>query len=141
MKRPMRGSLHLTERNKTNVRLAHLFERPANGHVTRQSPAAIGRPFKRGDGGGHWKVPDDCLTRSCVAECFVSKDDTLARPEPSQQSVSGHAYNRYLAGSATGSASRCHVRFRLANRIGRRAAMGAELSPSGRKQPVRFPAR
>ena len=50
----MRGFLHLTERNKTNVvRLAHLFERPANAHVTRQSPAAIGRPFKSGDRGGH----------------------------------------------------------------------------------------
>ena len=43
----MRGLLHFTERNKTNiVRLAHFFKRPANAHVTRQSPAAIGRPFK-----------------------------------------------------------------------------------------------
>jgi ribosomal protein S8E len=43
MKRPMRGFLHRPERNKTNlVRLAHFFKRPANAHVTRQSPAAIG---------------------------------------------------------------------------------------------------
>ncbi len=38
MKRKMRGFLHLTERNKTNiVRLAHFFKRPANAHVARQS--------------------------------------------------------------------------------------------------------
>src|SRR3984885_7166067 len=55
MKRRMRRFLHRTERNKTNlVRLAHFFKRPANAHVTRQSLAAIGRPFKGGDGGGHW---------------------------------------------------------------------------------------
>jgi hypothetical protein len=54
MKRSMRGFLHRTERNKTNlVRLAHFFKRPANAHVTRQSLAAIGRPFKGGNGGGH----------------------------------------------------------------------------------------
>ena len=50
----MRSFLHLTEREKSNlVRLAHLFKRPANAHVTRQSSAAIGRPFKSGDGGNH----------------------------------------------------------------------------------------
>src|SRR3954447_3061991 len=54
MKRTARGLLHLTERHKTHVvRLAHFFKRPANAHVTRQSPAAIGRPFKGGDGDGH----------------------------------------------------------------------------------------
>src|SRR5688572_5541109 len=67
MKRTMRGFLHLTERNKTNVvRLAYFFKRPANAHVTRQSLAAIGRPFKGGDGGGHWKAPVDWMTPSCV---------------------------------------------------------------------------
>src|SRR3984893_9825496 len=67
MKRSMRGFLHLTERNKTNlVRLAHFFKRPANAHVTRQSLAAIGRPFKSGNGGGHWKAPGDCMTPSSV---------------------------------------------------------------------------
>src|SRR6202011_5351185 len=63
MKRSMRGFLHRTERNKTNlVRLAHFFKRPANAHVTRKSLAAIGRPFKGGNGGGHWKAPGDCMT-------------------------------------------------------------------------------
>ena len=47
MKRAMRGLLHRFERNKTNVvRLAHLFKRPANAHVARQAPAAIGRASK-----------------------------------------------------------------------------------------------
>src|SRR5258707_12183903 len=56
MKCSMRGFLRRTERNKTNlVRLAHFFKRPANAHVTRQSLAAIGRPFEGGTGGGHWK--------------------------------------------------------------------------------------
>src|SRR5258707_9520918 len=42
MKPTIRGFLHLPERNKTNVvRLAHFFKRPADAHVTRQSPAAI----------------------------------------------------------------------------------------------------
>src|SRR3979411_734398 len=58
MKHTMRGFLHLTERKKTNVvRLAYFFKRPANAHVTRQSLAAIGRPFKSGDGRGHWNAP------------------------------------------------------------------------------------
>src|SRR5713101_6957060 len=62
MERTMRGFLHLSERKKTNlVRLAHFFKRPANAHVTRQSLAAIGRPFKGGNGGGHWKAPGDSL--------------------------------------------------------------------------------
>ena len=54
MKRPMGGFLHRSERKQTNVvRLTHFLKGPANAHVTRQSPAAIGRPFKGGDGGGH----------------------------------------------------------------------------------------
>jgi hypothetical protein len=37
MKRPMRGFLHRTERNKANlVGLAHLFKRPANARITRR---------------------------------------------------------------------------------------------------------
>src|ERR1700738_2566575 len=65
MKRSMRGFLHRTERNQTNlVRLAHFFKRPANAHVTRQSLAAIGRPFKGGNGGGHSKGPGECMTPS-----------------------------------------------------------------------------
>src|ERR1700731_1125447 len=65
MQRSMRGFLHRTERNKTNlVRLTDLFKRPANAHVTRQSPAAIGRPFKCSNGGGHWKAPGGCMTPS-----------------------------------------------------------------------------
>ena len=54
MQRLMRGFLHLSERNKSNVvRLAYFFKRPANAHVSGQPPTLIGRPFKRGDGGGH----------------------------------------------------------------------------------------
>src|SRR5918993_2420337 len=79
MKRTMRGLLHLTERNKTNVvRLAHFFKRPANAHITRQSPAAIRRPFKGGDGGGHGKAPADCMTPPCVSQRVL----TLERLRP-----------------------------------------------------------
>ncbi len=54
MKRQMRGFLHRPERNEANlVGLAHFFQRPANARVARQSLAAIGRPFKGGDGDGH----------------------------------------------------------------------------------------
>ena len=43
MKCQMRGFLHRAKRNKVNlVGLAHLFKRPANACVTRQSLAAIG---------------------------------------------------------------------------------------------------
>jgi hypothetical protein len=63
MKREIRGFLHRFERKKTNiVRLAHFFERPANSRITRQSLAAIGRLFKGGNGGGHWKAPANCIT-------------------------------------------------------------------------------
>ncbi len=52
MERAMRGFLHLTERNKTNlVRLARLLEPPAHAHVPRQSLSAIGRAFKGSAGG------------------------------------------------------------------------------------------
>jgi hypothetical protein len=45
----MRGLLNLSEGKKTNaVRLAHFFGGPTDGHVTRQSSAAIGRPLKGG---------------------------------------------------------------------------------------------
>ena len=51
MQRPMRGFLHSTERDETNlVRLAHFFKRPANAHVARQAPAAIRRPLEDGNG-------------------------------------------------------------------------------------------
>jgi hypothetical protein len=50
---------HLTEAKKTNViGLTDFLERPANAHVTRQSPASIGRPLKGGDGRGHRLAPD-----------------------------------------------------------------------------------
>src|ERR1700692_2484490 len=72
MKRSMRGFLHRTERNKTNrVRLAHFFKRPANAHVTCQSLAAIGRPFKGRDGGGHWKADSDLSFAGCLIECRI----------------------------------------------------------------------
>lgn len=54
MRLKMRGFLHRTERKKMNlVTLADSFKRPANAHVTRHSPAAVGRAFKGGDSGGH----------------------------------------------------------------------------------------
>src|SRR4029453_5963299 len=72
MKLTMRGFLHLTEREKSNVvRLAHFFKRPANAHVTRQSSAAIGRPFKSGDGGGHRNAPGDAYVQSAAAKCAI----------------------------------------------------------------------
>src|SRR6185503_18574273 len=58
MKRQMCGFLHGPERNKTNlVRLAHFLQRPANARITRQSLAAIGRPFKGGNRDGHRETP------------------------------------------------------------------------------------
>src|SRR3546814_9030138 len=75
MQRTMRGFLHFRERKKSNVvRLAHFFERPANAHVTRQSLAAIGRPFKGGNGGNHWKAPCDCMTTLCITMLTASAD-------------------------------------------------------------------
>ncbi len=65
MEREMRGLLHLVERDQTDVvGLAHFLKRPANAHLTRQAPAAIGRGRKGGDGGGHWKAPGGCMTPS-----------------------------------------------------------------------------
>src|SRR4030095_999888 len=62
MQPEMRGFLHLLEREQANVvRLAHFFECPANAHVTCQSSAAIGRPFKGGDGRVHGSAPGDCM--------------------------------------------------------------------------------
>jgi hypothetical protein len=58
MKRQMRGFLHRSERHKANlVRLPHFFKRPAHARITRQSLAAIGRAFKRGNGDGHREAP------------------------------------------------------------------------------------
>src|SRR5262249_27996902 len=55
MKLSMRGFLHLTERQESNViRLAHFFERPADAHIARESPTTVGRPFKSGEGRGRW---------------------------------------------------------------------------------------
>src|SRR5438270_612947 len=62
MKCQMRGFLHRAKRNKANlVGLTHFLKRPANARITRQSFAAIGRPFKSGDGGGHWNAPGDWI--------------------------------------------------------------------------------
>src|ERR1700734_3601697 len=63
MQLEMRGVLHLTERKKANlVGLTDFFKRPANSHVTRQSPAPVGRAFKGGDSGGHSKAPGECVS-------------------------------------------------------------------------------
>src|ERR1700704_4555133 len=73
MKRTMCGFLHLAERNKTNVvRLAHFFERPTNTHITCLSLAAVGRPFKGCDDGGHWKAPGNCTTLSRAVCVFTT---------------------------------------------------------------------
>ena len=85
MKRSMRGFLQRRERNQTNlVRLAHFLERPANAHVTRKSLAAIGRPFKGGDGGGHGqslapREPDHANHPRDIAGAGYSQNATLAR--------------------------------------------------------------
>src|SRR3546814_18167668 len=80
MQRAMRRFLHRGERKKTNVvRLAHFFKRPATAHVTRQSLAAIGRPFEGGNGGGHWKAPGDSVGRG--------KPGCSITPGPTQQST------------------------------------------------------
>jgi hypothetical protein len=72
MKRSMRGFLHFTERKKTNaVSLANFFKRPANAHVTRQSPAAIGRPFEGGNGGAHRETPSDCMAPSSTTQVMA----------------------------------------------------------------------
>src|SRR5665213_4348421 len=93
----MRGFLHLSERKKTNlVRLAHFFERPADAHVTRQSLAAIGRPFKGGNGGGHGKPPGDCVSPSC----FTPRRDRMVVPptiEASKDRARGRRKQREIA--------------------------------------------
>ena len=62
MQREMRGLLHLGERNQADVvGLAHFFKRPADTHVARLAPAAVGRSFKGGDGGGQRFTPRLCL--------------------------------------------------------------------------------
>src|SRR5437660_12377256 len=76
MKRQMRGFLHRAKRNKANlVGVTHFLKRPANARITRQSLAAIGRPFKSGDGGGHWNAPGDWITQSCVVVDNGAVDD------------------------------------------------------------------
>ncbi|MGY4326085.1 hypothetical protein ACVWWG_000499 [Bradyrhizobium sp. LB7.2] len=58
MQREMCGLLHVLERDQTDVvGLTHLLERPAHPHVARLSPAAVGRAFEGGDGGGHLRSP------------------------------------------------------------------------------------
>ena len=55
---PDAGIFHRTKRDQANlVGLAHFFQRPANSRITRQSFAAVGRPFKRGNGDGHREAP------------------------------------------------------------------------------------
>src|SRR3954451_4888316 len=57
MKAQMRGFLLGTQRDRANVvRLAHLFERPANPRVAREAGAAVGRPVPRGDSDGHREI-------------------------------------------------------------------------------------
>ena len=63
VQRAVRGFLHRLERHQANlIRLAHFFQRPAHAHVARESPAAIGRTLKGGDGGNHGKAPGDGVT-------------------------------------------------------------------------------
>src|SRR6202030_1917233 len=91
MKRSMRGFLHLTERNQTNiVGLAHFFKRPTNAHVARKSPAAIERLFKGCNGGGHLHGRSPCLActydertasdTTCFFTCFKIWASWPARP-------------------------------------------------------------
>ena len=65
MQREMSGFFHRGERNQADlVGLAHFLQRPANARIPRQALAAIGRPFKGGDGGGHGKARGACTTPS-----------------------------------------------------------------------------
>src|SRR3546814_11397300 len=108
MQRAMRRFLHRGERKKTNVvRLAHFFKRPANAHVTRQSLAAIGRPFEGGNGGGHWKAPGDRVGRDKQG-CSLPPAPTL----PASRGASG-GDSRYQTGRASvgqGGGSPCRYR-------------------------------
>src|SRR5207248_2713064 len=91
MKRQMRGFLHRAKRNKANlVGLTHFLKRPANARITRQSLPAIGRPFKSGDGGGHWNGPGDWITQSCVTKS-VLMTPTITAFERSPDGVKGLA--------------------------------------------------
>ncbi|MFK4701946.1 hypothetical protein ABIF42_007540 [Bradyrhizobium diazoefficiens] len=62
MQRKMRRLLHRRERDEADVvGLADFLQRPANPHVARLSPAAVGRAFEGGDGGhrgapGWWRI-------------------------------------------------------------------------------------
>src|SRR3954447_5656110 len=57
MKAQMRGFLLGTQRDWAYVvRLAHLFERPANPRVAREAGAAVGRPVPRGHGDRHREI-------------------------------------------------------------------------------------
>lgn len=57
LKGAMGALLHRTEGDQANlIRLTQFFKRPAQGHVTRQPLAAIGRLFKSGDGWNHWNA-------------------------------------------------------------------------------------
>src|SRR3546814_4410132 len=58
MKREMRWLFHLGEGNKANdLRLANLFEGPANPHVSREAMSLIRRVFKGSASGRHGKSP------------------------------------------------------------------------------------
>src|SRR5262245_44134482 len=83
MKRQMRAFLHRTKRHKANlVGLAHLLERPANARITRQSPAAVGGPFKGGNGDGHrqappWPKSSAAVWASCRGKLTEIEDDLV----------------------------------------------------------------
>src|SRR5262245_5959602 len=116
MKRSMRGFLHLIEGKKTDVvGLTHFFKRPAHAHVTRQSLAAIWRPFKGGNGGGHWSAPVDCMTPpivTCVIAtfflrvrcflCFPSRGRTTGSAPDNLPRLFGHGIRIVGSSSAKG---------------------------------------
>ena len=58
MQRQMRGFFHRAERHEPDlVGKTRFLECPAHARVARESPAAIGRFFKGGDGDGHGAAP------------------------------------------------------------------------------------
>jgi hypothetical protein len=81
----MRGFLHRTKRNKANlVSLTHFFKRPAHARITSQPLAAIGRPFKGGNGDGHREAPPGKIIGAGLASCQGKfsgiEDDPAPRP-------------------------------------------------------------
>src|SRR5215472_17623657 len=92
MNRQMCGFLQFAERNETNVvRLADFFQRPANLHIARQAPAAIGRVPECGNGRAHRKAPDGSFTTTGVTRIFrIMPTPALPVPRTNDRGTDRH---------------------------------------------------